>query len=207
MYLFYLLCDTIVVSHTGDGILDFGKIHKCEKQFSSTVQEGAVHEHFKHPNQESRTPGQFLHIRKILSEAHKAEPSSIHSDSLKQRVCWLAQRGQKWMMLKVCELGADAFSRHFCPDMSSVWQSGQHSVWESGTTPATLIPAFHEIAVDSAGGGLTVREAKDTERSLPWASRDRLHVLCRAKTCLVAEWILRLLSRSTLGDEVVEDKN
>ena len=29
--------------------------------------------------------------------------------------------------------------------------------------------------------GLTFREAKDTEWSLPWASRNRLHVLCQAK--------------------------
>lgn len=29
--------------------------------------------------------------------------------------------------------------------------------------------------------GLTFREAKDTEWSLPWASKDRLHVLCQTK--------------------------
>lgn len=104
MYLFYFLCDKIVASLTGDGILDSVK---CTSVWEAVFIDnpGAFHQHCKHPSQESTLQGQFLHIRKILSEARKAESSSIHL-TLAESLLISTESVRKWVMLKVCELGA-----------------------------------------------------------------------------------------------------
>lgn len=79
-------------------------MHKCVRS-SFHWQSRSISSTYKHPNQESTLQGQFLHIRKILSEARKAEPLSIHL-TLAEGLLISTKSVRKWVMLKVCELGA-----------------------------------------------------------------------------------------------------
>lgn len=127
--------------------LRFGKIHKCEKQFSSTVQEQFMNI--------SNTPPRNLDSRAsfFISERSFQKPTR---QSLRASTLTLAEgllistkSVRKWMMLKVCELGAGRIFQALLPRYEqcvTVWPAQCMRVWHHTCNP---IPVFHEIAVDS----------------------------------------------------------